>query len=272
MARYGHAYRGYSTNSTPSSDDFWSKKGHASDHVCRPVIIDAEGRKMPIIFYGADKNADHYVTKTETIFQQHVHSPLESEYKQSTRLTEDPYGAEDKFRRPMASVNSRPQNVEESITKVQTDASPPKIAPWDASYWRQAPKSTGYEGYDERNVFHNKDLLKPSGNAPRNDSYDDYYRKQGSNKEPTMITSGGWARPAHSTSTAEVAKPSATTSPPRSRYRQPAYTETMDSKEAARRYGTRPSTREDSYTSTIDSREAARKYNGSGVWVQSQND
>jgi hypothetical protein len=39
----------------------------------------------------------------------------------------------------------------------------------------------------------------------------------------------------------------------------------MDSKEAARRYGTRPSTREDSYTSTIDSREAARKYNGSGV-------
>ncbi|KAI5587489.1 hypothetical protein POPTR_005G047000v4 [Populus trichocarpa] len=252
MARYGHAYRGYSTNSTPSSDDFWSKKGHASDHVCRPVIIDAEGRKMPIIFYGADKNADHYVTKTETIFQQHVHSPLESEYKQSTRLTDDPYGAEDKFRRPMASVNSRPQNVEESITKVQTDASPPKIAPWDASYWRQAPKSTGYEGYDERNVFHNKDLLKPSSNAPRNDSYDDYYRKQGSNKETTMITS-------------EVAKPSATTSPPRSRYRQPAYTETMDSKEAARRYGTRPSTREDSYTSTIDSREAARKYNGSGV-------
>lgn len=290
MARYGHAYRGYSTNSTPSSDDFWSKKSHASDHVCRPVIIDAEGRKMPIIFYGADKNADHYVTKTETIFQQHVHSPLESEYKHSTRLTEDPYGAEDKFLRPMASVNSHPQNVEESITKVQTDASPPKIAPWDASYWRQAPKSTGYEGYDERNVFHNKDLLKPSGNAPRNDSYDDYYRKQGSNMEPTMNTSGGWARPSHSTWAAppnaplsgatndisaavgllrEVAKPSVTTSPP-SRYREPTYANTIDSKEAARRYGnfnfsSRPYARDDSYTSTIDSREAARKYRGSAV-------
>ncbi|KAF9681676.1 hypothetical protein SADUNF_Sadunf05G0026700 [Salix dunnii] len=228
MARYGQAYRCYS--STPSSDDYWSKKSYAPDHVCRPVIIDAEGRKRPVILYGSDQNADHCDTQTGTI-SQHVHSPLESEYKHSPRWTEVPYGSVDKFRRPVASVDSRPQNVEEFFNEVQTYASRPMVA----------PKSTGYEGYN----------------------YDDYFRKQGSDKEPAMITGGGWARPSHSTwaapgnATTEVAKPSANTSPLQSRYRKLANTASL--------YGTRPSAREDSYTSTIDSREAARKYNGSGV-------
>ncbi|KAB5556330.1 hypothetical protein DKX38_007239 [Salix brachista] len=229
MARYGQAHRCYS--STPSSDDYWSKKSYAPEHVCRPVIIDAEGRRRPVIFYGSDQNADHCVPQTGTI-SQHVHSPLESEYKHSPRWTEVPYGSEDKLRRSMASVNSSPQNVDEFFTEVQADASRSKVA----------PKSTGYEGYD----------------------YGDYFRIQGGDKEPAMITGGGWARPSHSTwaapgdATTEAAKPSATTS---SRYRKPAYT--------ARLYGTRPSGREDSYTSAIDGREAARKYDGSGAKGQS---
>ncbi|KAJ6305752.1 hypothetical protein OIU78_021145 [Salix suchowensis] len=186
MARYGQAHRCYS--STPSSDDYWSKKSYAPEHVCRPVIIDAEGRRRPVIFHGSEQNADHCVPQTGTISQ----------------------------------------HVDEFFTEAQAGASRSKVA----------PKSTGYEGYD----------------------YGDYFRIQGGDKEPAMITGGGRARPSHSTwaapgdATTEVAKPSATTS---SRYRKPAYT--------ARLYGTRPSGREDGYTSTIDGREAARKYDGSGV-------
>ncbi|KAJ6413852.1 hypothetical protein OIU84_006624 [Salix udensis] len=123
-----------------------------------------------------------------------------------------------------------PQNVDEFFsTEVQAAG---------ASRSKVAPKSTGYEGYD----------------------YGDYFRIQGGDKEPAMITGGGRARPSHSTwaapgdATTEAARPSATTS---SRYRKPAYT--------ARLHGTRPSGREDGYTSAIDGREAARKYDGSGV-------
>ncbi|KAJ6682875.1 hypothetical protein OIU74_021013 [Salix koriyanagi] len=161
MARYGQAHRCYS--STPSSDDYWSKKSYAPEHI----------------------TVSH---KLGTISQ----------------------------------------HVDEFFTEAQAGASRSKVA----------PKSTGYEGYD----------------------YGDYFRIQGGDKEPAMITGGGRARPSHSTwaapgdATTEVAKPSATTS---SRYRKPAYT--------ARLYGTRPSGREDGYTSTIDGREAARKYDGSGV-------
>ncbi|XP_011003819.1 PREDICTED: uncharacterized protein LOC105110465 [Populus euphratica] len=281
---------GYSYGGDSSSDDYGRRTVYVPEHVCRPVIIDADGRKRPIISYRADQNADHYVTKTETYYQELVYPPMEYEDKHVPRWAEENRVAENKFR--LASADDRPQKVEEFITKVQIEASRPKeYAPWDASYRRQTPKSTGYDGYDEYNGFNNKDLLKPRGDAHRNDNnYDDYYRKQGSNMEPTMKTSGGWARPSHSTWAAppnaplsgatndisaavellrEAAKPSVTTSPP-SRYREPAYANTIDSKEAARRYGkfnfsSRPYARDDSYTSTIDSREAARKYSGSAV-------
>ncbi|CAK7340889.1 unnamed protein product [Dovyalis caffra] len=293
MAGYGDGDRGYSTYNTPSSDDNWSETSYAPDHVCRPVLIDADGRKRPIISYGANQNPEHYFTKTETIFQQHV-SPLESEYKHVSHSTEDPYGAENKFRRPLTSVNGRPPIVEEFITKVQADASRAKADPWDASHRRQSPKFKGYDGYtdgyDEHNGFHNQRFRKSNGRAHRNDNYDDYYRRQGSNMEPNMNTGGGWGRPSHSTWAAppnaslsgatndigaaaallkEVAKPSVTTSP-QYRYREPAYKDAIDSKEAARRYGnfnfsSRPYARDDSFTPTIDSREAARKYRGSEV-------
>ncbi|CAK7340840.1 unnamed protein product, partial [Dovyalis caffra] len=203
------------------------------------------------------------------------------------------------YEEPLTSVNGCPQNVEEFLTKVLTEASRRKASPWDASYRCQTPKFTGYDGYtdgyDEHNGFHNKDLLKPNGNAHWNDNYDDYYHKQGSNMKPNMITSGGWERPSHSTWVAtpnaslsgatndisaavgllkEVAKPCVTTTP-QSRYREPAYTDY--SKEAANRYSNfnvsyRPYARDDSYTSIIDSREAARKYSGLAVGATNRPD
>lgn len=284
MAGYGYMYRGYSTSNTPSLDDR-SMSSYASDHVCRPVVIDAEGRKRPIISYGPDKNSEQYVTRTETVVQQ-VQSPFgASEYKHATRW--DPLdGAEHQWREPLSPVNDRPQDFNEFFARIQSEASRPRLP----AYWRPTPKFAGYDGrtggYSEYKDMSNKDLLKPpSGNTYRNDDYDDYYRKQGSAMEPVMITSGGWARPSHSAWSAppdaslstpttdinaamsilkESAKPSVTTAP------QSKYAESIDSREGARRYpkfnfAPRPYSNEDNYTTTIDSKEAARKYHGTTV-------
>ncbi|KAJ6762864.1 hypothetical protein OIU79_023581 [Salix purpurea] len=294
MAGYDYLNRGYTGYNPPGSDDYERKTGYVPDHVCRPVIIGADGRKRPLISYGHDQNADHYVTNTERYVEQHDHSSMEPD-RHGPRLSEESYGAENRLRRPLVSANGRPQIVEEFITGVQTEAGRPKGATWDASSRRPTPKPTGYDGgytdgYDEHNGFNN-DLTNPRGDARRNDSYyDDYYRKQGSNMEPTMNTGGGRARPSQSSLAAppngslsgatndiraavgllrEVAKPRVSTSP-RTQYTEPTYTNTIDSKEASRRYGnfnfsSRPHARDDGYTSTIDSREALRKYRGSAV-------
>ncbi|KAJ6434313.1 hypothetical protein OIU84_017924 [Salix udensis] len=269
MAGYDYSNRGYTSYNPPCSDDYERKTGYVPDHVCRPVIIGADGRKRPLISYGHDQNADHYVTNTERYVEQHVHSSMEPD-RHGPRLSEESYGAENKLRRPLGG------------------------ATWDASSRRPTPKPTGYDGYtdgyDEHNGFNN-DLTNPRGDAHRNDSYyDDYYRKQGSNMEPTMNTGGGRARPSQSSLAAspnaslsgatndiraavgllrEVAKPRVSTSP-RTLYTEPTYTNTIDSKEASRRYGnfnfsSRPQARDDGYTSTIDSREALRKYSGRAV-------
>ncbi|KAJ6762866.1 hypothetical protein OIU79_023583 [Salix purpurea] len=175
MAGYDYSNRGYISYNPPCSDDYEIKTGYVPDHVCRPVIIGADGRKRPLISYGRDQNADHYVTNTERHVEQHVHSSMEP----------DRHG---------------PRLSEEFITGVQTEAGRPKGATWEASSRRPTPKPTGYDGdytdgYDEHNGF-NSDLTNPRGDGHRNDSYDDdYYRKQGSDMEPTMNTGGGRARP-----------------------------------------------------------------------------
>ena len=234
MAGYDYSNRGYTSYNPPCSDDYESKTGHVPDHVCRPVIIGADGRKRPLISNGRDQNADHYVTNTERYVERHVLSSVEP----------DRHG---------------PRLSEEFITVVQTEAIRPKVATWDASSRRPTPKPTGYDGdytdYDEHNGFNN-DLTRPRGDANRNDSYyDDYYRKQGSNRELAMNTGGGRARPSQSSWAAppnaplsgatndiraavgllrEVAKPRVSKTTLRTQYTEPIYTNTIDSKEASR--------------------------------------
>ena len=87
MAGYGYAYRGNSTYSgVPPRSDEWIKKSYVSesDNLSRPVIVDAEGRKMPIML-GQTPNytAQGYVTKVETVVE-HVRVPLVIQYRNSS--------------------------------------------------------------------------------------------------------------------------------------------------------------------------------------------
>ncbi|KAJ6694209.1 hypothetical protein OIU85_004946 [Salix viminalis] len=88
MAGYDYSNRGYISYNPPCSDDYEIKTGYVPDHVCRPVIIGADGRKRPLISYGRDQNADHYVTNTERHVEQHVHSSMEPD-RHGPRLSEE---------------------------------------------------------------------------------------------------------------------------------------------------------------------------------------
>ena len=199
--------------------------------------------------------------------------------------------------------HGRPHKVKEFLTKVQTEASLPKrFGLLSPSVWRRSPDSTGHHGhgpghgntgYGDYSDKSSKDGHKPS---VRNGDYDNYYHNNGSRTEPTVTNSGGWTRPTRagwgvppdaslSSPTNDIntavrylqegARPTSVTTAPQSRVTVPIttgprrddYGQTIDSREAARRYGNLGSSPvpEERYTGTIDSREAARKYRGTTV-------
>lgn len=301
MAGHGYSTRSYTTyNGVQPHTAGWGKPTYDaySDHICRPVILDAEGRKQPIISYTSPNHqTESYVTKTETIIE-HVQSPrVTNDYRYGSPPKD--YGTTNKryWGKPASPVRERPQKVEEFITEVQTEVfRPTRTSPLSTTNWRQAPKSHhGNTGYGE----HNNDFSNRERNKPINDAY----RRDEILAEPGMVTTGGWARPnraawaastpSHDTSLTnptndigsaveylkEVAtKPSSHGSSfvPQPRFsvtvprRDTNYSDTIDSREAARRYasfnlGSRPFSTGDTHTGTIDSREALRRYNGAIV-------
>lgn len=194
-----------------------------------------------------------------------------------------------------------PHKVEEFLTKVQTEASSPKrLGLLSPSVWRRSPDSTGHHGqghvpghgntgYGDYSDKSSKDGRKPTvhnGDGPTVHS----------RTEPTVTNSGGWTRPTRAgwavppdtslssptndINTAvrylqEAAGPTSVTTAPHSRVSVPIttgprrddYGGTIDSREAARRYGNLRSSPapEERYTGTINSRDAARKYGGTTV-------
>ena len=322
---YGYTYSGGYTayNGVPPRTDEWSKTSYTSDDVHQPVFTDADGSRKPILSYTPNGNTECYVTKTEI-----VEVPFVTGYKQSTPVkvevvlmdngdveskwnrpsspekwhrSSSPvrYHAEEKWNRPSSPVHELPQQVEEFITKIQTEACRPnKFSPLSATYWRQTPNPNSYHvntGYGDQSDLSNKEGQKPSGNTFKNENYDGPYKRD-NYLEPTMTTSGAWAKPSHGAwstgqganlsqptndiNTAmeylkEAVKPSSGITPPPSRNTIPAstvakkdtYPETIDSREAQRRYDNLnlASHQMGNYTRTIDSRVAARKYGGTTV-------
>lgn len=308
MAGYTYPYRSSSVYNSPRADD-WSKTSYASDHVCRPVIIDAEGRKRPIVSFGPAQNSDFFVTKTETIVQEHVISPFASEHKHNFCSPLDGCGVvEETWNRSSSPVHDRPPKVNDFITKLQTEGSRPRFGPVNAANWQKSngnayrsdspmpvePASMNGGGWSRPS--HSTWGTKPSPTTdPRfrytEPAYPETFDRKGATPEPSMITHGGWLRPSRATWSSpppesslskptsdinaaigilkEAVKPSVYTAP-HSSYNDPGFTETIDSREAARRYGkfnfaSRPYTADDNYSTTIDSREAARKYRGTAV-------
>jgi hypothetical protein len=150
------------------------------------------------------------------------------EYGYKTEPVKDYNYGSDKWRRPSSPPEDRPQEAEEFITKVQTEASRPNRFPINAANWRQTPIANRNNG-----------------------DYDDNYRKNDAAMEPSqpsMVTStGGWSQPAHD---AKLGKPtsdiatamenlkeaatalSVTTGP----YKRNSFPEIIGSKEGSRQY------------------------------------
>jgi hypothetical protein len=97
-----------------------------SDHVCRPVIIDAEGRKRPIISYGSQNtSSESYVTtRTERIVEQ-VRAPVVvTDYKYSSQAKVEPLKeydgvTNDKWPNPSNQVYDRPEYGYSSQSKLE---------------------------------------------------------------------------------------------------------------------------------------------------------
>ncbi|EEF49724.1 conserved hypothetical protein [Ricinus communis] len=204
MAEYDFPYTDSSVYNASGPDD-WSSTSYILDHVCRPVIIDAEGRKRPIVSYGPQQNSDIYVTRTETIVKEHFLSPFASEHKHTPYTSPEGYGyAEERWQKPSGPVNSRLEKTDESHTRVQTEASKPRFDPFSQANWRKTTTSPGFSGNtggqsSEFNDLSNHDWQKSGGNAYQNDNFDDYFSKHSSAMEPSMVTHGGWGRPNHNT-------------------------------------------------------------------------
>ncbi|THG06905.1 hypothetical protein TEA_016627 [Camellia sinensis var. sinensis] len=160
----------------------------------------------------------------------------------------------DKWRRPSSSSQDRPQKVEEFITSIQTEVGrPTRSGLLRAPNWRNnTPNSktgqVGNIGYgDYTNYNNNDDWNTPNVNTIRD----------GSLADPFIANRDVRERPNHNGT--PLSGPTNT------------YTETIDSREAQRRYGklnqsSRSFQTGESHTGTIDSKEAARKYKGTNVW------
>jgi hypothetical protein len=146
-------------------------------------------------------------------------------------------------RRPSSPAEDRPPEVEDFLAKVQTEASRPRF-PINAANWRQVAPPATREGT----------LGKPTS---------DIAEAVENLKEAVTGLSVASGPPQYSS---RNPVPFSTAAPKRD-----AYTETIDSREAARRYGNlNGSSRPEkaggqTFTATIDSREAAKKYGGANI-------
>lgn len=128
MAGYGHANRGYNSYDEPRLPGNGER-----DHICRPVLVDAEGRKHPIVSYSQNPSNGNYIKKTEII--EEVIAPVATDYK---------------YRPHEDYVNhDRPEKVEELITKIQTEVNRPPARISGLSTWRQIADSPTRNGVTE---------------------------------------------------------------------------------------------------------------------------
>ncbi|XP_050274750.1 uncharacterized protein LOC126717271 [Quercus robur] len=200
------------------------------------------------------------------------------EYGQVEPMNDYKY-ANDKWHRPSSPIHDRPQKVEDYTENGRRRRF--QDGRQYNNYSLNASTNIPKEPSSDRSV-------KPPENLPRN----------GNAMEPTMINNGGWVRPNRATwstpppshhdatlskstpdlgtaveNSKEALKPLSVSGPtprfsvpPMSKTvpKKDAYTETIDSREAARRYNNLKylPPAEDNYTKTIDSREAVRKYGG----------
>lgn len=171
---YGNHRSGYSTGRVGAYTDQWGNPRYAStDEECVTVIVDADGTKRTVTGCTPLHKPETYVTKTETIIEERVHSPLLPSYRQSGVV--EPvrgygYAADNSWQRRSSSPVRGGYGYADQASR---------IAPSNGANWPQQPHQAGhYSGtpasYSDYNDYRNKPSYKHSG---KSDNYDDHYRK-----------------------------------------------------------------------------------------------
>ncbi|CAL1382054.1 unnamed protein product [Linum trigynum] len=214
---------GYTTYSSPRADEWREPSSYPADHVHKPVTIDAEGRKRPIVSL-PNQTAEAY--RAETMYQQQQHAhPSENRHGQSMEpANAEHYRVEQKLHETSDSVYDRLQKVEEIITKVHHEvSSTQKFGPFNGGKSSQPDSSlSGATNNIGTAIGYLKEAIKPA--------YTEYnYSKMEATHE------NGW--PKRGATSAWSADPTEAYNPYTTRTNEPGYVKTMDTHEAARRYG-----------------------------------
>lgn len=236
MADYRYMNGGYKTDESPrynkwdtSSNQYetqsprWGKHGTGSgreghhDHVCKPVIIDAQGRKRPIVSYGpmSGHQTNGIVTKTETVIEQAHIPPISYGNSSPTKSgNTKEYGAS----RGGWNFHDRSPKVDDFFSKVQLEASrPEKTSLMSGLHWRHKDNSDGYNGSNSHGLNYNYGSHGSNRHSGKT-KHDPYFhghqghhqiereregspgyqqmeRERDGRYEPVVNTSGGWVRP-----------------------------------------------------------------------------
>ncbi|CAI0384382.1 unnamed protein product [Linum tenue] len=225
MAGYGNAFKGgYTTYTSPRAGEWREPSTYPSDQVHKPVIIDAEGRKRPIVALPSE-TAESY--RAETMYQQQQQHALPSEKRHGHSMEPanvEHYRVEQKVHETSDPVYNRLQKVEEIITKVQHEVSnTQKFGLFNGGKASQPDSSLpGATNNIGTAIGYLKEAIKPA-----------YTEHIPSKMETTHET--GW--PKRSTNSAWSAAPTEAYNPYATRTNEPRHLKTLDPHESVKRYG-----------------------------------
>ncbi|XVE62885.1 hypothetical protein DITRI_Ditri06bG0155600 [Diplodiscus trichospermus] len=268
MAGNGYTYRGHYTtyNGVALQTDGWSKTSYTSDHMSQAVIIDAEGRRKPVMSYAPNGNSESYVVKTEIVER----VPLVTGYKQKDEVIGD----------------YSPEKWDKSSSHVRYHVNTSSSDQGDLSdkEW-QKPRGNSTRNEKPDYPYKRDSFLEPTmtttGGARTNPSHGAWSTEKGAKlSEPTSDIST--TRGIDSSEAARKYGGAVINNRTRSIDSGEAATKyggaiikdrtrSIDSGEAARKYGGitnsdlafRPM---DNYTEIIDNKEVARKYGGTAAF------
>ncbi|KAK9084122.1 hypothetical protein Scep_030593 [Stephania cephalantha] len=167
----------------------WGKTGFDNDyddgyrdHVCKPVVVDANGVKRPIVAYGPNHDRDDYIVTTETITEEVRLVPQVTTYRTNSPLEVTTY----RTNVPM----------EVGLTKDQYSMPYNNGSSWSASEYNNRPPESitfyGKPSHDASNRKWSKPARDPYFEVANGISH---MVSDGNYQESHISTDGGWVRP-----------------------------------------------------------------------------
>ncbi|KAK9086569.1 hypothetical protein Syun_028963 [Stephania yunnanensis] len=287
------------TKRVKKNPNTWGKTGFDNDyddgyrdHVCKPVVVDANGVKRPIVAYGPNHDRDDYIVTTETITEEVRLVPQVTTYRTNSPLEVTTYRTnvpmevgltKDQYSMPYnngsswsaSEYNNRPPRIDNFVSTIQTEASRPTKSHLESNpYWTQKPSSHSHNGINSYGKP-SHDASNHKWSKPARDPYFEvangirHMVSDGNYQESHISTDGGWVRPTREgwskPASQPLAKPTNNIGTAIDLLKDAAGIVSAVSSGQPQRQFALPTIsvpKVNTYGPTIDSREAQKKYGG----------